>query len=824
MFDRLAAAYYRLTLGRPWLVAVVVALLLAGAAYQAQHFRLDASSDSLVIEGDEDMRYYSEIVARYGSQDFLIVTYTPAERDLFADATLQQIKSLRDDLGAFDFTSDVLSILDVPLIDSPRQTLSDIQDGTLTLLDEEVNRDQAREEFRTSPLYENLLMNDEADTTALLVTLERDEKLAELTEQRDELRLERSESGLSDEQAAELERLEQAHTERSRQLQAELQESIATVRSTLDSYRDDATIHLGGVPMITADMIEFVRSDIRTFGIAVGLFIVALLAVAFGRVRWVVVPSAICAIVALFMVGFLGFMRWPVTVVSSNFISLILIITLSLIVHLVVRHRELHRERPEASQSELLRATIGSKFKPSLYTAITTVVAFAALMFADIRPVIDFGLMMAWAVGFAFVFAFVLFPVMLAPTRPGPVPKTRSDVTAFITRTFADIVERRKWLIWVVFTGIIVLVGVGLSRLTVENRFIDYFHESTEIHQGMELIDRELGGTTPLDIILDAPQEEAAEEGDDEWDDFGISETEGPTSGYWFNEILMEEVGAIHDWVESFDETGKVLSVATTHEMITHLNEGEPPDTVRMAVIYKRLPAELREILYDPYMSDDGDQLRIAARIIDSDPELRRDQLLKDIRSGLPENFNLEPEQVNLTGLLVLYNNVMQSLWTSQFVTMGVVFAVIMLMFGTLFRSLKMALIGPLPTLISAMAIPGLMGLLGIPLDIMTITIAAITIGIGVHDTIHYTDRFYNEIREHGDYDRALQRSHTNVGRAMFYTTVIVTLGFSILVLSNFIPTIYFGLLTGAAMVFALISNLTLLALLIRWLRPFRAA
>lgn len=823
MLERLAAAYYRLTLGHAWLAAAAVILLLAGAAYYAQDFRLDASSDSLVLEGDADMQYYREIRARYGADDYLIVTYTPDE-DLFADASIERLEDMRDELAELDFVSGVVSMLDVPLIDSPRQTLSDVASGTRTLQDDDVDRDQAREEFRTSPLYRDLLMNRDADTTAMLVTLKADEELSTLGQRRDDLRLQRAEEGLDAAEEQELAEVEAAYTERNAALQADLEQAIADVRTILDRYRDGARIHLGGVPMITADMIEFVRGDIRTFGIAVGLFIVALLAVAFARVRWVVVPSAICAGVALGMVGFLGFMAWPVTVVSSNFISLVLIITLSLLVHLIVRHRELHALSPAAPQAQLLRETIDSKFKPSFFTAITTFVAFAALMLADIRPVIDFGLMMACAVAFSFVLVFVLFPVLLARTRPGSTPRPRADVTAAIMRGFARLVDRRAVGIWLVFAVIAVVAVIGMTRLSVENRFIDYFHSSTEIHQGMLLIDRELGGTTPLDVILDAPADflEENEEEFDEWADYG--EGEGPTAGYWFNEFLMEEVGEMHAWLDEFQATGKVLSIATTHEMITHLNEGQPPDTVRMAVIYQRLPDELREILYDPYMSEDGNQLRFGIRIIDSDPELNRDELLQQIRTGLPERFDLDEEQVNLTGMLVLYNNVMQSLLTSQFVTMGIVFAVIMLMFGLLFRSVKMALIGPLPTVIAACTVLAVMGLLGIPLDIMTITIAAITIGIGVHDTIHYTDRFQTEIRAHGDYDRALHESHTNVGRAMFYTTVIITLGFSILVLSNFIPTIYFGLLTGLAMIFALISNLSLLPLLIRWVRPFRVA
>jgi len=820
MLQSLARLYYRLTLGHPWLVSLAVLLLLAGAAHQAQHFRLDASSDSLVAENNEEIRYYREISARYGSDEFLIVTYKP-EVELFSQAALAELENLRDDLAGLDFARDVTSILDVPLLDSPAQTLSDVQQGIRTLGDDDVDPQLAREEFLTSPLYEDLLVNDDADVTAVLVTLERDQRLAQLIERRDELRILRSDEGLTGEQQQELRELDTAIAERNAELQDELDAEIGKVRSILDEYRDDAEIHLGGVPMITVDMIKFVRDDIRTFGVAVGLFIIVLLALAFGRLRWVVVPSVICAAVALGMVGFLGFMSWPVTVVSSNFISLVLIITLSLIVHLIVRHRELHTREPSASQGELLRRTVDSKFKPSFYTAVTTFVSFATLMFADIQPVMDFGRMMASAVVFAFVLAFIAFPALLAPTSPGPVPRQGVDLMGGFTRGVCMLASRHGGAIWVLFALVVVIAVAGMTRLTVENRFIDFFHESTEIHQGMLQIDRELGGTTPLDIVLDAPASYLESEGEAWEDDFALDAGQGPTSGYWFNEFQMDEVTAIHDWLDEIETTGKVLSVATTHKMITHLNGGEPPDTLQMAVIYQRLPEQMRRILYDPYMSNDGNQLRFAVRVVDSDPDLRRDALLERIRTEVPERFDLEPGQVNLTGMLVLYNNVMQSLFRSQFVTLAIVFVAIMIMFGLLFRSLKMAVIGPVPTLIAACTVLGVMGLFGIPLDIMTMTIAAITVGIGVHDTIHYSDRFQAEMRRHGDYDQALEEAHTNVGRAMVYTTVIVTLGFSILTLSNFVPTIYFGLLTGVAMIFALISNMTLLPLLIKWLRPF---
>ncbi len=830
--------YHHCTLERPWIGIVLVVLLLGAAATQFRHFQLDASAESLVLEGDDAMHYYREIRARYGSDDFLIVTWTPSQ-ELFADATLARLSGLREDLLALPAVASVLSILDVPLLDSPRVGFSEVRAGTRTLLDEDTDRDLAREEFRTSPLYADLLMNRSADTTALILFLERDEEAHALLSRRDELRMLQVRDGLDEAQARELRQVSERYRVVNAQLQEVLGSVIADVRAVLDRHRDSVRIHLGGVPMIAVDMIEFVRGDIRNFGIGVALFIVILLAVSFQRLRWVVVPSVICGSVVAGMVGFLGFMAWPVTVVSSNFISLVLILTLSLIVHLVVRQRELHLSAPTASAPELMRQTLSSKFKPSLFTALTTMVAFASMLFADIRPVMDFGLMMVCAVAFALVLTFVLFPALVVPWPVGPVPRARLDVTSRVSGGVARVVKTRAPIVYGVFAVVTVASIFGIGRLTVENRFIDYFKPSTEIYQGMVLIDQQLGGTTPLDVVLDATREfldfevaEAASNGDDglpdeDFDylddlDYGYdAEQGGPIGGFWFTSYQLETVDQIQSYLDSLPETGKILSLAVSMRLITMLNGGEALDGFALALMYDRLPDDLRELLFDPYMSEDGHQIRFDIRVVDSDPNLSRDALLAQIRSDLIERFDLLPEQVTLSGMLVLYNNVMQSLVSSMYLTMFLVFAAMMVMFAALFRSWKMAVVGPAPTLVAAVAVLGAMGLAGLPLDIMTMTIAAITIGIGVHDTIHYTHRFEQEIREGRDYLEATDVTHLHVGRAMIYTTVIIVGGFSILTLSNFMPTIYFGVLTGVAMVFALLSNLLLLPLMLQRMRPF---
>ncbi|MCC5869727.1 MAG: MMPL family transporter [Gammaproteobacteria bacterium] len=840
MKARLLRLYHQCTLERPWIAIALVVLVLGAAATQFRHFQLDASAESLVLEGDEAMHYYREIRARYGSDDFLIVTWTPSE-ELFADATLSRLKALRDDLLALPAVDSVLSILDVPLLDSPRVSFSEVQAGTRSLLDEDTDRDLAREEFRNSPLYANLLMNQAADTTALILFLERDEEAHALLSRREELRIRRARDALDEAEARELQQISERYRVVNAQLQEALAIVIADVRAVLDRHRDSVRIHLGGVPMIAVDMIEFVRGDIRSFGIGVALFIIILLAISFQRLRWVVVPSLICGGVVAGMVGFLGFMGWPVTVVSSNFISLVLILTLSLIVHLVVRQRELHVSAPDNSARELMRETLASKFKPSLFTALTTMVAFASMMFADIRPVMDFGLMMVCAVAFALMLTFVLFPALVVPWPVGPVPRARRDVTAWVSGGLSRLVRTHGSAVWLVFAVVTVVSILGVSRLTVENRFIDYFKPTTEIYQGMVLIDQELGGTTPLDVVLDATREflefEVADTAfngeaglpDDDFDylddlDYGYDdELSGPVGGYWFTSYQLETVDQIQSYLDSLPETGKILSLAVSMRVITMLNNDEPLDGFALAVMYDRLPGELRELLFDPYMSEDGHQIRFDIRVIDSDPNLARDALLAQIREDLIERFDLLPEQVNLTGMLVLYNNVMQSLVTSMYLTMFLVFAAMMVMFAALFRSWKMALVGPAPTLVAAVAVLGAMGLAGLPLDIMTMTIAAITIGIGVHDTIHYTHRFEQEIGAGRDYLEATEVTHLQVGRAMIYTSVIIIGGFSILMLSNFMPTIYFGVLTGVAMLFALLSNLTLLPLLLQRMKPFAA-
>jgi predicted RND superfamily exporter protein len=818
-------AYDELVLKRPGTTLFLIALLMAFFAWHAPAFRLDASADSLVLENDEALQYYRSIRARYGSDDYLIITYSPA-RDLFSDAVLADLEALRDEVAAIDHVESVISLLDVPLIQSPPVSLAELSEDVPTLESPRTNRALARREFLASPMYRNLIISPDGRTTALQVNFRRDETWHRLLKQRNQLREKNLLGRLSPEEQETLDTISTRFDAHSLTLRDQQARDIADIRDIIDHHRDKAELHLGGVPMIVSDSIDFIRHDLVTFGAGVLCFLVVILAIAFRKPRWVILPMLACGAAGVVMVGFLGLVDWPVTVVSSNFMSLLLILTLSLAIHLVVRYRELHEASPDAGQETLVREMVRSKTVPCLYTAITTMVAFGSLLFSGIRPVIDFGWMMATGIVVAFLLVFSLMPAFLMFMAPGE-PHRRRDLTDKITRFFARLIRSRGPAILASVVILALISIAGMNFLTVENRFIDYFKESTEIYRGMEIIDRELGGTTPLDVIIDAPAE-FFEQRQELWDDpllaeFGMDDAESggiTANSYWFNTSRLPDVSVTHEYLDSLPESGKVLSIDTAIEMLRQVEEKIVSDNFELSVLYKKLPDEIRDILLRPYMSEDGNQVRFALRVFESDPSLQREVLMRNIRRQLTGEFGYDESRVHLSGMLVLYNNMLQSLFRSQIPTIGVVFLAILSMFALLFRDVKLAGIAIIPNVFAASLVLGLMGWLKIPLDLMTITIAAISIGIAVDDTIHYVHRFTREFAADRDYWAAVNRSHASIGRAMYYTSITVTLGFSILALSEFVPTIHFGLLTGFAMLIALLANLTLLPLLIVRFKP----
>jgi len=818
--------YYKKTvIERPAFSLLIFFLMVAFFAYHGPNLKLDASSESIVLKNDPDLRYYRSIRAIYGSDDFLVITYTPFD-DLFSPTSLAGLKALRNDLRQLMRVSSVVTILDVPLLNSPKVSISELTDDTevRTLETPGVDKALARKEFLESPIYQNNLVSPNDRTTALLVNFKRDEKYFSLLTKRNTLREKEGSAGLTTEESHQLRNVTKEFYDYHALTIEQERQDIQVVRGIMDKYQDKANMHLGGARMITADMISFIEHDISVFGLGVVCFLVVALMYFFRKLRWVALPMFCCLISIIVMVGFLGWLDWRITVISSNFISLLLIITMSLTIHLIVRYRILIENNPAADQKTLVFDTMRIMAEPCFYTALTTIVAFCSLVVSDIRPVIDFGWMMTIGISLAFALNFILFPAVLTLLPPEKFT-VRRDFTQSFTRWMASITQHYpKSIVLLCFT--LAIAGVlGISQLEVENRFIDHFKSTTEIYQGMELIDTQLGGTIPLDFVIDADADfyaslEEAKKADKVFEDPFADEEDSNETTYWFNGDMLQKVEKIHDYLEQLPEIGKVLSIATGMKVFLQLNDGRMPDDYELAVLRKWVPEDVKKALIDPYLSKDGNQTRITMRLIESAPTLKRKELIHNIKAYLVNDMEFTETNVHPTGLAVLYNNLLQSLYKSQILTLGAVFLSILAMFMVLFRGLSISCLAIMPNLLAAGMVLGLMGWLGIPLDLMTITIAAITIGIGVDDTIHYIHRFQVEFKKYGNYLATVKACHGSIGIAMYYTSLTIAAGFSILALSSFIPTIYFGLLTGFAMVVALLSNLTLLAALLILFKP----
>lgn len=817
----------KVILRRPQLVICCILVVVAFLGYKAKDFRLDASAETLIIENDRDLNYSRQIDARYGVQDFLLLAYTPQD-DLFSDKVLADLERLQNELLQLERVSSVVSILNVPLLKSPPVPIKELTDNIQTLQSATVDRKLARIEFSQSPLYQNLLVSTDLKTTALQIQFPVDEIYRDLLGRRNGLREKQAIGTLSAAETAEFKTVSQKLQKHRDRMKQNRHQDITAIRGIMDKYRQDAELFLGGVSMIADDLVSFIKSDLKIFGLGVLFFLIITLGIIFLKIRWVILPLLCCAFSAISMMGLLGLFGWEVTVISSNFISLQLIITMAITIHLIVRYRELHFINPETEQRKLVLDTVRLMLKPCLYAALTTMAGFGSLLLCDILPVITFGWMMIGGISASLILTFLLFPAVLMLLRKGTPPTGRSQRFA-LTSFLAEFTEARGGLILAI-SGIIMIVGaIGISRLVVENSFIDYFKDTTEIYQGMKVIDQKLGGTTSMDVIVDLVEPaisartvalEADQDSNDKFNEFDEFDKTEDQDKYWFTSDKMAVVKKVHQYLESLPETGKVVSLATLLMIAKDLNDGQPLDNFKLALLYSEIPEKFKKSL-SAYVSVEHNQVRFLVRVRDSDKSLQRNKLLQKIRHDLTGKLGIKPEHFKLSGMLILYNNMLQSLFQSQILTIGFVVLALMGMVLILFKSLKISLIAMAPNLLSVATVLGVMGWIGIPLDIMTITIAAISLGIAVDDTIHYIHRFKHEFNVDRNYINTMHRCHGSIGHAMYYTSVTIVIGFSILVLSSFIPSIYFGLLTGLAMLIALIAALTLLPQLIVVFKPF---
>ncbi len=787
-----ARLFDKLILGHPKLVIICLLAVISFFCYQAKGFRLDASAETLVLEDDETLRLSRLISARYEQQEYLFLAYTPRD-DLFSDETLERLANLRNELSQLEGVSSVVSLLDVPLLESPPVPIKELASNVRTLKSSTVDRKLAKIEFRNSPLYRDLLVSPDLKTTALQIILPTDEGYLNLLSRRNLFREKQAAGGLTPSEAAEYKKVAQQFKQYRDKMRRDRHQLIVAIRAIMENYRQDAELFLGGVSMIADDLISYIKSDLKIFGLGVLFFLIITLAVIFKKPRWIVLPMFCCGFSAIAMIGLLGQFGWEVTVISSNFISLQLILTMAIAIHLIVRYRELQVNHPEIEQKILIRDAIHLKFKPCLYAALTTIAGFGSLLLCDILPVITFGWMMIAGIVVSLVITFLFFPasLMLLPKGKPPVqPAAYFSLTSITAR----VTEAHGVSILLIGGFAFIISMLGIFKLEVENSFIDYFKDKTEIYQGMKVIDQHLGGTTPLDVVIDleipeAPSSilapETDKESDDEFAEFAEFDEVKDDAKYWFTAEKMAKIVEIHDYLDNLPETGKVLSLGTMMKIAYKFNDGKPLDNFQLALLYSEIPDEFRNMVLKPYVSVKHNQVRFVMRVRDSEETLKRDKLIKMIRYDLIHKFGLKDEHVYLTGLLVLYNNMLQSLFNSQILTLGITLLALMGMFLVLFRSLQVALIAIFPNLLSIVLVLGMMGWLRIPLDMMTITIAAISVGIAVDDTIHYIHRFKHEFNVDRRYLKTMHRCHGSIGYAMYYTSLTIIIGFSILVLSN---------------------------------------
>ncbi len=792
MIDHL---YQNTILKNPKSILIILLIALISFGYYSKDFRLDASSETLLIEGDPDLKYLKEVTNRYGSKEFLVLTHTPNE-GMVTDSAINNLLSLKYKLQSLDWVHSVITLLDIPLLNNSDAPLQERLLNFKTLKDEDVDKERGFREILASPVFRNFVISEDGKTSGIIVNIKENQKLEDIENKSDkEIQIFRD------------------------QIKKNNHNNILEIREVIKSYDDIGKIYLGGIPMIADDMMTFIKSDIIVFGLGVLVFIIVTLWFVFRNLIWVVVPISSCFFSVIIMMGLLGLIGWKVTVISSNFIALMLILTMAMNIHMSTRFIQLRKIYTNKNNHEIISLTTKKMFWPILYTALTTIIAFLSLIFSEIKPVIDFGLMMTFGLITSFIITFTLLPSLLSFLKDNKT-LIKEDADSKITSSLGKISINFKNQVFIT-TGIIIIFSIiGISKLEVENSFINYFSKKTEIYKGMKLIDEKLGGTTPLEVILKFPEkkEDKLDE-DDEFEDWGNEEKNDEK--YWFTKDKIETISNIHNYLDSLPEIGKVLSFSSIVDVATQLNNNKPLGTLEMGVLYTKIPANIKTEIIDPYISIKDNEARISLRIIDSQKDLKRNELIKKINLDLQNEFGLSEDRYKLAGVMILFNNLLQSLFKSQILTLGLVMLGIFGMFVILFKNIKLSLIGVVPNFIAAFFILGIIGMLEIPLDMMTITIAAITIGIAVDNSIHYIYRFKEEFKKINDYKKTLKTCHSTVGVAILNTSITIIFGFSILVLSKFIPTIYFGFFTGLAMFFAMISVLTLLPSLILVFKPF---
>ena len=802
---------YHKILKYPYVILLFFLSIFLISIYQSKNFQLDASADTLLIENDPDLIYLRNLNERYKSEKFFIVTYTP--KNLSKKDSINELMNLVKDINSFNWISKTISIVNAPLLKSTDEPLIDKIRNLKYITNSDVNINNALNELTSSPIYKNLIISEDGKTFGIVAYIKENrlylDAINKKTEYLKSKKIDNRKLNLINKKIKKFQKEQSVNINNYNKL----------IKKTISKYKSNAEVRLSGIPMIADDMITFIKNDILIFGAGVFIFIIITLWFIFKKITWVLFPLITCVTSITLMIGFLSLIGWKVTVISSNFIALMLILTMSMNIHYLVKYMQIDTIQYEDNNNVNLRLieTTNSIFFPILYAVLTTICAFLSLIFSGIKPVIDFGWMMTIGLTISFISTFLILPSLIKIFKP-PLSENLKISDSKLSNLFLNMVKKKN-LIYFFVLILIFISTYGILNLKVENSFINYFSKKTEIYKGMKNIDDKLGGTTPLEIILKFNSNIADNNNDNflgettsESNFLGEAETNDKISKYWFTRDKVDTIIKVHNYLNNQKEIGKVLSFSSILSIAESLNNNKKLGSLEMGILYEKIPKNIKDQIIKPYISIKNNEARITMRILDSKKNLRRKELINRIENDLENKLMINKENFKLAGVLIIYNNLLQSLFDSQIKSLGIVMAGILFMFLILFRSIKLSLIGIVPNFIAAYFIIGFIGLLNIPLDLMTITIAAITIGIAVDNSIHYIYKFKDEkYKSKSSIADIAKNCHQSVGKAIISTSVTIVFGFSILALSNFMPTIYFGLFTGLAMLTALFLVLTLL-------------
>ncbi|WP_049724004.1 efflux RND transporter permease subunit [Gilvimarinus polysaccharolyticus] len=777
------------------LVLIAFTIITAALGYQALNFKIDASADTLLTKGNKLYLQTQVVNERFSPQEFLLIAYQPKDHKVLSQKTFNNIAKLSAQLEQIERVESVRSILNVPLLSLAKGGLSaDSGAKKWTIEQSNFSPSVLKEVFTDHPIFEDLVINKAQTATALQVLFKPNKQLSDIDSKITALQEKALEHELSDNDQETLQTLQTKAAPLLRTLTQQRNQEIAKIRELIKPYEAESKIYLGGAHVLGYQLINIIKNDLSIFGGAIAGMICLVLFVIFGKTRWVLIPVLCCLSSVICTVGLFGLLGFKATVISSNFIALQLILTLAIVVHLIVQYREYSNANPEWQQKQLVIETFARKVQPCFYAGITTSIGFASLVFTDIQPVISFGWMMIIAMTLSISVSLLLFPATLSLLKREQ-PGKRSRWANKLLQANASWIQKHPR--WPILTSLMVLaIGCsGLFFLSVENSFINYFRDSTKVHQELSFIDQEFGGSTPLQLVYTLPEKPA-------------------NTDLEFTARDIQTLQLIQAALERHKGVGDTLSVVNFTQLAQQINDAKPLTEYELNAVYWSMDESLKNDLLGSYFNKEERQVRISTRIQDTTEGLNRADLLAGIHADM-EKLAIPQDRYQLTDLFVLYQNILDKLFRSQILALGIVYVLLLLSFWALFRSFKIALIGITPNILTTIAVLGFMGWMAIPLDLMTITIASIAMGIAVDDTIHYIHRYREELTN-GDSAHALERTHMSVGYALLYTTTIITLGFLLLVFSDFVPSVQFGLLTSLAMLIALLSDLTLLPVLLK--------